>query len=43
MQSLISLKKGKKTHSFSEIKNNLNDLFVYDINSKKLIKFDDLK
>ncbi len=37
-------KKGKKkTHSFSEIKNNLNDLFVYDINSKKLIKFDDLK
>ena len=26
MQSLISLKKDKKTHSFSEIKNNLNDL-----------------
>ncbi len=37
-------KKGyKKTHSFSEIKDNLNDLLVFDINSEKLIKFDDLK
>lgn len=36
-------KGNKKNCSFSEIKNNLDDLLIFDINSKKLIKFNDLK